>query len=98
MQDLSRLNVLIDKAANAAGGSDNKLATMLGTSRQVVSNWRHGQKEPAIEKQIEMAKIAGIDPAPIVIAAAVEKTGHEGALALVRQLGKSIKGGEWLFT
>lgn len=82
MQDLERLNFLIDKAA-AMHGSDNQLAIAMGTSRQVVSNWRHGIKSPSVEAQQRMAEIAGLDPAIHVMAAAVEKTGHPGALALL---------------
>ncbi|HYP84391.1 MAG TPA: YdaS family helix-turn-helix protein [Variovorax sp.] len=92
MQDLKRLNLLIDKARDIAG-SDAKLADMLGVRAQHVSNWRHGHRTPGQELQERMAKIAGIDPAPHVAAAAIEKTGHPGALALLAGLRK-----QWHFS
>ncbi|KAF1056808.1 helix-turn-helix transcriptional regulator [Variovorax sp.] len=85
MQDLQRLNFLIDKAS-AMYGSDNQLAIAMGTTRQVISNWRHGHKSPSTEMQQKLAELAGIDPAPHVLAAAVEKTGNAAAIALVQQL------------
>lgn len=83
MQDLKRLNFLIDAAA-AIYGSDNKLAEALDVHRQQVSNWRHGNKAPGYELQERMAQMAGLDPAIHVMAAAVEKTGHSGAMKLLR--------------
>jgi len=55
------LDQLIDEASKAAG-SDYKLATELGTSRQTVSNWRHGHKSCPVGDQVLMAKIAGLEP------------------------------------
>lgn len=80
MQDLARINFLIDHAA-AKLGSDNQLAIAMGTSRQVVSNWRHGHKEPGSDKQAQMAEMAGLDVGYHVTASAVEKTGNATALA-----------------
>ncbi|MEO8023873.1 hypothetical protein [Polaromonas sp.] len=80
MQDLERINFLIDRAA-ATLGSDNQLAAALGTSRQVVSNWRHGHKEPGADKQAQLAEMAGLDVGFHVTASAVEKTGHAAAIA-----------------
>lgn len=85
MQDLSRLNSLITKAS-AIAGSDKALAAKLGTSSQVVSNWRHGYKNPGLEMQEKMAEIAGVDPAVHMLAAAAEKTGSEKVMQLFAQL------------
>lgn len=59
----------------------NQLAIATGTSRQVVSNWRHGHKEPGSDKQAQMAEMAGLDVGYHVTASAVEKTGNATALA-----------------
>lgn len=85
MQDLARLNLLIDKAS-AIAGSDGKLAAMLDVHRQQVSNWRHGHKAPGIEVQEKLAEIAGVDPAVHMLAAAAEKTGSEKVMELFAQL------------
>lgn len=53
------LDQLIDKAS-AAAGSDYKLAKMLDSSRQAVSNWRHGQKTCPVADIVLMAEIAGL--------------------------------------
>lgn len=85
MQDLARLNSLIDKAA-AIHGSDNQLAIALGKSRQQVSNWRNGHAAPGIDVQKQLCEIAGIDPAGHVMAAAIEKTNDPAAMALFQKL------------
>lgn len=85
MQDLQRLNSLIDKAASIYG-SDNQLAIRLGITRQQISNWRHGQKAPGIEMQEKLAELAGVDPAVHMLAAAAEKTGSEKVMQLFAQL------------
>lgn len=67
MQDLARINALIDEAAKKCGGSDNKLAETLGKSRQTISNWRHGQKTPSVEAQAEIAALGGCSVAITVL-------------------------------
>lgn len=86
MQDLERLNLLIDKAAAICGGSDNQLAIRLDITRQQISNWRHGHKAPSLEMQEKMAEMAGVDPAVHMLAAAAEKTGSEKVMELFAQL------------
>jgi|GEM_PF-3389303 transcriptional regulator with XRE-family HTH domain len=91
MQDRQRLNFLIDKAASIYG-SDGKLAGAMGTTRQTLSNWRHGYKEPSTDVQARLAEIAGIDVGMTVAAAAIEKTGNEQAIKwLESQLAKIRK-------
>lgn len=92
MQDLKRLNFLIDKASEIYG-SDNQLALALDVHRQQVSDWRAGRKAPGTNLQARMAEIAGLDPAVHVLAAAVEKTGHQGAMDLLAPFKSA-----WLFT
>lgn len=72
MQDLVRINNLIDAAAKNCGGSDNKLAAAMSTSRQVISNWRHGHKSPSVEAQAELAYLAGCNVAMVVMYALIE--------------------------
>lgn len=79
MQNRERLNSLIDRAASIYG-SDGKLAAAMSTTRQTLSNWRHGHKEPSTEVQAKLAEIAGLDIGMHVAAAAIEKTGNEQAM------------------
>jgi transcriptional regulator with XRE-family HTH domain len=72
MQDLVRINSLIDAAVKLCGGSDNKLAETLGTSRQVISNWRHGHKTPSIEAQAEIAALGGCSVPIVVLTSMIE--------------------------
>lgn len=85
MQDKKRLSFLIARAS-AIYGSDNQLAIALGVTRQQISKWKNGHQDPSIEMQQRLAEIAGLDPAPHVIAASVEKTGNQAAIDLVQQL------------
>ncbi len=89
MQKTDELNLLIDKAASVAG-SDYKLAQALGTGRQTISNWRHGQAPCPVEMQALMAHVAGLDPIAELARAVVRK--HEGTARgdmLMRALGKA---------
>lgn len=91
MQNPDELILLIDKAAKIAG-SDYKLAQMLGTGRQTISNWRHGQAPCPVEMQALMADVAGLDPVTELARAVVRK--HEGTAKgdmLMRALGKASR-------
>lgn len=56
----NHLNQLIDSASSNAG-NDSKLAKELFSSKQAVSDWRHGRKTcPAADVAL-MAHIAGLD-------------------------------------
>lgn len=53
---------LLDEARRASGlASDNALAQRLGTTRQVVSQWRHGDSYPGEEKITALAHMARAD-------------------------------------
>lgn len=84
------LDQLMDKAS-AAAGSDYKLAQMLETSRQTVSNWRHGHKACPVGDVVLMAEIAGL-PAEEWAARAVvaQYEGTSKGDKLFRALGKAL--------
>jgi hypothetical protein len=89
MRSDDELIILMDRAASIAG-SDYKLAQMLGTGRQSVSNWRHGVVPCPVEVQALMAHIAGLDPVAELARAVVRK--HEGTAKgdlLMKALGKA---------
>lgn len=91
MRTEDELIVLMDKAA-AIAGSDYKLAQLLGTGRQSVSNWRHGVVPCPVEVQALMAHIAGLDPVAELARAVVRK--HEGTTKgdlLMKALGKASR-------
>jgi len=84
------LDQLIDLASKAAG-SDYKLAQELGTSRQTVSNWRHGHKTCPAGDVALMAELAGMDPEAWLARATVAQ--YEGTAKgerLARVLGKAL--------
>ncbi|MDN6886482.1 hypothetical protein QMO14_23095 [Variovorax sp. CAN2819] len=90
MQHLEELNLLIDKAAKAAG-SDNKLAIALGVTRQRISNWRHAHQACTPADQALMAHIAGLDPVQVLARATVEAyEGKPKGDALMKALGKAL--------
>lgn len=97
MQDTQRINYLIS-AASAQVGNDAQLAEKLGTSRQVLSDWRHGRKSPSVAVQADLAAIGGGDPAKVVLYALIEdaegerKKRLQGALQLL-QSNKTLE--EW---
>ena len=80
MKNLENLNTLIDRASEKAG-NDNQLARMIPTTRQTVSDWRHGRKDASPVDQALMAQIAGMDPVDALARATIEqyKTKRKGA-------------------
>jgi len=84
------LDQLIDEASKKAG-SDYKLAKMLETSRQSVSNWRHGAKKCPVGDVVLMAEIAGFKAEEWAARAVVSQ--YEGTSKgdkLYRALGKTL--------
>jgi hypothetical protein len=78
-------------AASAAAGSDYKLAQMLETSRQSVSDWRAGRKTCPVADVALMAQIAGLVPEEWAARHIVFQ--HEGSAKgdkLYRALGKLL--------
>lgn len=71
MQQLSRIQSLIDAASTRLGGQ-TRLAEALGKSPQVLSNWRTGVKTPSIETQVLLAVHAGEDVAYTALASLQE--------------------------
>jgi len=84
------LDRLIDLASKAAG-SDYKLAAELGTSRQTVSNWRHGHKTCPAGDVALMAQLAGLDPEAWTARAVIEQyAGTAKGEKLAAALGKAL--------
>jgi len=89
MTQIDELNLLIDKAA-AIAGSDAKVAALIGSHAQTVSNWRHGSKTCPPEMQALMAHVAGLDPLAELARATVRKfEGDKKGDLLMRALGKA---------
>lgn len=84
------LDQLIDLASKKAG-SDYKLAQMLHSPRQVISQWRHGVRTcPAADVAL-MAQIAGLDPDAWVSRAVISQyEGTEKGEALKIALKKAL--------
>lgn len=58
MQDLKRINSLIDSARMyCIEGNDATVAAKLGIGPKVLSNWRTGHKVPSLEAQCDLAAI-----------------------------------------
>lgn len=77
---MSIVATLLDKARSRKGiSSDNALATALGTNRQVISQWRHGDSYPSEDNIAVLAGMAGDDPAEWLVAVkAVRSEGPAG--------------------
>ena len=77
---MSIVATLLDKArARKNISSDNALAQQLGTNRQVVSQWRHGDSYPSEDNIAELAEMAGDDPVQWLVAIkAVRADGKAG--------------------
>ena len=91
MQTDTDLIFLID-SAKAIAGSDYKLAPMLETTPQRISDWRHGRKPIPAAQLALLASVAGFDPTQTVIRNLVEQ--HEGTPLgdkLMRVLGKASR-------
>ena len=84
------LERLIDLASETAG-SDYKLAKKLGSSRQAISDWRHGRKTCPPGDVALMADIAGMDGEAWAARAIVAQyEGTPKGEALARVLGKAL--------
>lgn len=71
MQDIYRVQTLVDGAAGKVGGQA-RLAERMDKSPQVISNWRHGVKAPSIEAQVDLACIAGEDVTLVTLLALID--------------------------
>lgn len=72
MAENLRTKRLIDEAAGHCG-TDQDLARVMNTSRQVISDWRHGRKKPSAMVLADLAVIAGYDPGKVVVGALAEE-------------------------
>lgn len=87
---LEDVQTLIDNAAKVCG-SDGKLATSMGVSRTLVSDWRHGRKRCAPEDVAIIASIAGLDANAWAMRAMVWRwEGTPKGDRLMRALGKGL--------
>lgn len=88
---MSIVATLMDKARTRRGiPTDMALGERLGRSRQVVSQWRSGDKYPDEDVIVQLAELAGDDPAQWLIAIkAVRTEGPAGKVwaALAKRLG-----------
>jgi len=77
---MSIVATLLDKARSRKNiSSDNALAQHLGTNRQVISQWRHGDSYPSEDNIAELAEMAGDDPVQWLVAIkAVRADGKAG--------------------
>ena len=72
------ISKLIDNAAERQKLSQAKLAKSIGISAASLSNLRTGKGELSDETYIKLAKLAGVDPAEIIIEKHMRKAGPEG--------------------
>lgn len=85
-----RIEGLIDAASDRAGGQ-NKLAKLIGYSKQEVSGWRTGTNTCPVEAQALMAHVAGLNAQEVLTHAVIEKhAGTERGARLETVLGKAL--------
>lgn len=90
MKPDDNLIFLMDKA-KAIAGSDYKLAKLVATTPQKISDWRHGRQKCPPERMAVMAEIAGFDAVQTLLRATVENyEGTEFGDRLMRVLGKAL--------
>jgi len=88
--NLEDVKTLIGNASKVCG-SDGKLATSMGVSRTLVSDWRHGRKRCAPEDVAIIASIAGLDANAWAMRAMVWRwEGTPKGDRLMRALGKGF--------
>jgi hypothetical protein len=76
---------LLDRAG-ASTGSDYKTAKALGTTPQVVSDWRAGRRTCTAEDRALLADVAGVDPLAEVVEALLERVEGKPKEARLRQV------------
>lgn len=74
-------------------GNDNKLAKMLATTRQAISQYRAGKRSCPLEDQALMAAVVGDDPLKEVADAMIERhLDTPRGEKLISALGKGLMG------
>lgn len=77
---------LLDAARNVAGiATDMALAERLSKSRQLVSQWRLGERVPEDDDVLRLCKLAGVDPGEWLIRMAALRS-HGPAARIWRDL------------
>ena len=72
MSTVSTIVTLLD-AAKTVTGSDYATAKAIGTTTQIVSNWRHGRRTAQPEDLALIAGLAGLDAEEVLVRAIIEK-------------------------
>ncbi|MFA6183396.1 MAG: helix-turn-helix transcriptional regulator [Acidithiobacillus sp.] len=83
---------LLEAAKTHTGLSQNGLAEAIGIRQPTLSQWNAGKTELSDETYIKLAKLAGVDPAEIIIEKHMRKAGPEGQkvwASLAKALPKS---------
>ena len=81
---------LIDKARDETGSNYTEIATRLGRSKQLISNWRSGAKVPEDGDILTLARMARERPEPWLATAQAARTTGEARSrweAIAKQLG-----------
>lgn len=91
MQDLKRINSLIDSARRyCAESSDVTVASKLGIGAKVLSNWRTGHKTPSLEAQCELAAIGDVSVPVTALMSLVENAEGLRQLRFAEALGRQL--------
>ena len=69
---------LLEAAKTNTGLSQNGLAEAIGIRQPTLSQWNAGKTELSDETYIKLAKLAGVDPAEVIIEKHMRKAGPEG--------------------
>ncbi len=69
---------LLEAAKTHTGLSQSGLAAALGLRQPTLSQWNAGKAELSDETYIKLAKLAGVDPAEVLIEKHMRKAGPEG--------------------
>ncbi|WP_223621031.1 helix-turn-helix transcriptional regulator [Lysobacter sp. ESA13C] len=82
---------LIDHARARSGiATDSAMGVRLGKSKQTMSQWRSGVRNPEDDDVVRLCRIAGEEPAEWLLIAQVARTtgaAHDAWLALARKFG-----------
>lgn len=87
---MANIATLIDLAKDRTGANYSEIAQRLDRSKQLISNWRRGEKVPADSEVIALARMAGEDADPwLAVAQAARTTGPTQARweSIARKLG-----------
>ena len=84
------LSTKIYEVRKAKGMSQEKLAELVGVSRQSISKWESGETIPELERLVELSRIFEVTTDYLLKPGEIRRSWKNGRMICSRKCGKSI--------